>query len=237
MDEISVTESEPPPPPEADEEPVADPAVPPAEEAELAADASADAPSGEPGDEIPAQKKLGPGQNQPDEVLLQELTVLLFASPEPLGLGRLVDLLERPATARVKALLERLREQLEEGALPMRLVKVAGAWRLVSDPGMAEVVGRLRAEPRPERISAAALETLSIIAYRQPVSKAEIEAIRGVQAGPILRALVDRSLVRIAGRADLPGQPLLYGTTKEFLDRFGLASLDDLPRDGELNEE
>lgn len=223
MDEISVTSNESPPPPEAADEGI--PEVP------------RDVQAADPGEEAVSEKKLGPGHNQPDDVLLRELAVLLFTSPEPLGLGRLVDLLERPATARVKALVERLRDELESGSLPLRVVKVAGAWRLVSDPEMAEVVGRLRAEPRPERISAAALETLSIIAYRQPVSKAEIEAIRGVQAGPILRTLVDRSLVRIAGRADLPGQPLLYGTTKDFLDRFGLASLDDLPRDGELNEE
>jgi segregation and condensation protein B len=108
---------------------------------------------------------------------------------------------------------------------------------MLTEPELAPVIGRLRSEPRPERISAAALETLAIIAYRQPVSKAEIEAIRGVQAGPVLRSLVDRGLVRITGRADLPGQPLLYGTTKEFLERFGLSALKDLPRDGELNED
>ncbi len=75
------------------------------------------------------------------------------------------------------------------------------------------------------------------MAYRQPVTKAEIEAIRGVQAGPVLRALVDRRLIRVTGRADVPGSPLLYGTTKEFLERFGLATLEDLPRDGELVED
>jgi segregation and condensation protein B len=163
--------------------------------------------------------------------------VLLFASSEPLTQARLVELLERPAPARVAAALEALRAELESSELPLVLQKVAGAWRILSDPEFAHVVNRLRAEPKPERISAAALETLAIIAYRQPVSKAEIEAIRGVQAGPVLRSLVDRGLVRIAGRADLPGAPLLYGTTKEFLERFGLAALKDLPRDGELNED
>ena len=93
-----------------------------------------------------------------------------------------------------------------------------------------------RQGPAVERISPAALETLSIVAYRQPVTKAEIEAIRGVQAGPILRSLVDRGLVRVTGRADVPGHPLQYGTTKEFLDRFALAGLKELPRDGELAE-
>jgi segregation and condensation protein B len=191
----------------------------------------------EPAAAAPEKIKLGPGEQKSDECLRRELATLLFASPEPLSQARLVELLERPAPARVQAALEVLQAELEAAPLPILLRKIAGAWQLVSDPEFAGVVARLREEPRPERISAAALETLAIIAYRQPVTKAEIEAIRGVQAGPVLRALVDRGLVRIAGRAELPGQPLLYGTTKEFLDRFGLAALKDLPRDAELNED
>jgi segregation and condensation protein B len=181
--------------------------------------------------------RLGPGEDKNDECLEREAMALLFATTEPLSSARLVELLERPAPARVQAALERLQERLEQAGLPLVLAKVAGAWRLSTDPDSAPVIGRLREEPRPERISAAALETLAIIAYRQPVSKAEIEAIRGVQAGPVLRSLVDRGLVRITGRAELPGQPLLYGTTKEFLERFGLGALKDLPRDGELSED
>jgi segregation and condensation protein B len=195
----------------------------------------------EPGSSEPAvgpeRVRLGPGEEKSDETLRREIVALLFASSEPLTSPRLIELLERPAAARVQAALEALQAELDGGTLPLVLRKIGGAWRLVSDPELAFVVGRLRAEPKPERISAAALETLAIIAYRQPVSKAEIEAIRGVQAGPVLRSLVDRGLVRITGRADLPGQPLLYGTTKEFLERFGLAALGDLPRDGELNED
>ncbi|HEX6883987.1 MAG TPA: SMC-Scp complex subunit ScpB [Planctomycetota bacterium] len=185
----------------------------------------------------PEKVRLGPGEEKSDELLEREAMALLFASPEPLSSGRLVELLERPAPARVQAALERLRTRLEEAGLPLALTRIAGAWRLLTEPESSGVLARLREEPKPERISAAALETLAIIAYRQPVSKAEIEAIRGVQAGPVLRSLVDRGLVRITGRAELPGQPLLYGTTKEFLERFGLGALKDLPRDGELNEE
>jgi segregation and condensation protein B len=96
------------------------------------------------------------------------------------------------------------------------------------------VVKRLFVDRTSERISPAALETLAVVAYRQPVTKAEIEAIRGVQVGPILRTLVDRGLAKVVGRADVPGHPLQYGTTKSFLDRFGLSGLDDLPRDSEL---
>jgi segregation and condensation protein B len=179
----------------------------------------------------------GPGEEKSDEALVREIAALLFASPEPLSDERLAELLERPSPARLEVALECLRTELEQGRLPLALRKIAGGWRLLTDPEQAGTVARLRSEPRPERISAAALETLAIIAYRQPVSKAEIEAIRGVQAGPVLRSLVDRGLVRITGRAELPGQPLLYGTTKEFLERFGLSALKDLPRDGELNED
>ena len=192
---------------------------------------------GSPAESAPERIKLGPGEAKSDDVLLREIGALLFAASEALTHARLVELLERPAPARVQQALERLQADLDGGVLPLVLRKIGGAWRLLTEPELAPVIGRLRSEPKPERISAAALETLAIIAYRQPVSKAEIEAIRGVQAGPVLRSLVDRGLVRITGRADLPGQPLLYGTTKEFLERFGLSALKDLPRDGELNEE
>ena len=185
----------------------------------------------------PEQVKLGPGEAKTDDVLQREAAALLFASQEPLSSARLVELLERPAPARVQAALEGLQAALEQGGMPFLLRKIGGAWRLLTEPELSGVIARLRTEPKPERISAAALETLAIIAYRQPVSKAEIEAIRGVQVGPVLRSLVDRGLVRISGHADLPGQPLLYATTKEFLERFGLGSLKDLPRDGELNED
>lgn len=184
-----------------------------------------------------ARVVLGPGESKTDEELKREIAALLFASSEPLSTQRLVALLERPAPARVQAALETLRTELEAGSLPVILKRIAGTWRLLTDSSLGDVIGRLRDEPKPERISAAALETLAIIAYRQPVSKAEIEAIRGVQAGPVLRSLVDRGLVRITGRAELPGQPLLYGTTRDFLERFGLSALKDLPRDGELNED
>ena len=99
---------------------------------------------------------------------------------------------------------------------------------------MFPYIQRLRAIKKAERLSPAALETLAVVAYRQPVMRAEIEAIRGVKVGPVLRTLLEHRLVRVAGRADVPGRPLQYGTTREFLERFGLASLDDLPSVREL---
>ena len=176
----------------------------------------------------------GPGADLSDEQLEERTLALLFASPDPLSVGRLVSLLERPPAARVRAAIEAIGHRLQTAGLPLQLRGIRGGYMVMTIPEMGEVVGRLARGPAIERISPAALETLSIVAYRQPVTKAEIEAIRGVQAGPILRSLVDRGLARVTGRADVPGHPLQYGTTKDFLDRFGLMGLDDLPRDAEL---
>ena len=178
--------------------------------------------------------RLGPGAELDDEELLRRLAALLFASTEPLSLGRLVKLLERPERARVKVALETLGARLASAGLPIEVRGLRGGHTLLTSADVSAVVGRLAKGAPVERISAAALESLSIVAYRQPVTKAEVEAIRGVQAGPVLRALVDRGLVKVVGRADVPGSPLQYGTTPEFLDRFGLLDLDELPRDAEL---
>jgi len=176
----------------------------------------------------------GPGADLDDDELRRRVAALLFASAEPVSVGRLVTLLERPPAARVRAALESLAHSLETAGLPIEVRGLRGGYTLMTVPELGQVVGRLAKGPTIERISGAALETLSIVAYRQPVTKAEVESIRGVQAGPILRTLVDRGLVKVVGRADVPGHPLQYGTGKEFLDRFGLLSLDELPRDAEL---
>jgi len=185
-------------------------------------------------EEEAAERGPGPGADLSDEQLEERTLALLFASPDPLSVGRLVNLLERPPAARVRAAIEAIGHRLQSAGLPLQLRGIRGGYTLMTVPEMGQVVGRLAKGPAIERISPAALETLSIVAYRQPVTKAEIEAIRGVQAGPILRSLVDRGLARVTGRADVPGHPLQYGTTKDFLDRFGLMGLDDLPRDAEL---
>lgn len=185
----------------------------------------------------PESPQTGPGEQLSDEELVQAVSALVFASPEPLGIGRLVQLLEKPRISRVKAALDQVRSQLESSGLPLELREIAGGWRLMTAPSASEMVARLVKARKNEKLSPAGLETLAVIAYRQPVTKAEIEAIRGVQCGPMLRNLVDRGLAKVLGRADVPGGPLQYGTSKEFLDRFGMASLKDLPRDGELLKE
>lgn len=206
-------------------------AIPTADEAALAAELPPSPPA-----EVAPEAEGEPGQGEllTDDELLQSVSALIFASPEPLSEKRLLALLDRPRVERVRAAVASVKERLAQCGLPLELRELAGGYQILTTPPMGEVVQRLFKARKAERVSAAALETLAVIAYRQPVSKAEIEAIRGVQAGPILRTLVDRGLVRVAGRADVPGHPLQYGTTKNFLDRFGLGTLEDLPRDTEL---
>jgi segregation and condensation protein B len=180
-----------------------------------------------------AQAQAAAPELSPEEVE-REVAALLFASPDPLRLARLRDLLGGAAAAEVERALVGLAARLSSSGLPFELRAIAGGWQLFTTADMADTVAALQKVRKEEKVSPAALETLAIVAYRQPVTKAEIEAIRGVQVGPILRTLVDRGLVRVAGRSDDPGHALLYGTTKKFLDAFGLAKLEDLPRDGEL---
>ena len=114
--------------------------------------------------------------------------------------------------------------------MPLELRVQGERVRLFTAPYVYPLLRRLNEKnKKSERLSAAALETLAVVAYRQPVMRAEIEAIRGVQAGPLLRSLLEHRLLKVVGRADVPGRPLQYGTTQHFLDRFGLASLEDLP--------
>ena len=191
-------------------------------------------PNGDPQNGLAREDEDDIAKEISDAELEREVAALLFATAEPLSGARLSGLLSDAPRARIDRALDALRERLAASGLPYELREVAGGWQLFTSPDLSETVASLARVRRDERVSPAALETLAVLAYRQPVTKAEIEAIRGVQAGPILRALVDRGLVRVAGRSKDPGNALLYGTTRQFLDVFGLASLDDLPRDGEL---
>ncbi len=169
------------------------------------------------------------------ETLARAVEAVLFASPEPVPLARLVDLLG-PEGADRQAVLEalaRLERALAGRAVEVR--EVAGGYQLRTRPEFAPFLARLEV-PRPVRFSRAALETLAIVAYRQPVTRAEVEEVRGVDCGGVLKSLAEKGLVRIVGKKDVPGRPLLYGTTRKFLEVFGLASLADLPSLQEIEE-
>jgi len=153
---------------------------------------------------------------------------LIVASPEPISTARLADLVPHGKPGLVSELVRELNEFYEQHERGFEIWEVAGGFQLRTRPDLAPYVQQMH-EQRPARLSRAALETLAIVAYRQPVTRAEIEHVRGVDVGPIVRGLVDRKLVRIAGHRDVPGRPILYATTRRFLEVFGLPSLRDLP--------
>jgi segregation and condensation protein B len=161
------------------------------------------------------------------------LESLLFAAGTPVPLARLVEALEGPGRGEVLTALEDLAARYEREGRGLRLAHVAGGYQLRTPSEYGPFVRRLLRE-RPPRLSRPMLETLAIVAYRQPCTRIEIEAIRGVDADAVLATLTDRRLVRILGRKDTPGRPLLYGTTREFLEVFGLPDLSALPTLREL---
>ena len=157
---------------------------------------------------------------------------LLFASGTPLSLRRLAEIIG-VIQAEVRPALTLLRDEYAAPGRGIILAEVAGGYQFRTAPEYADYVKTLLRE-KPNRLSRAALETLAIVAYRQPIMRTDIEAVRGVQCGDALRQLMERGLVRIAGRHDSLGRPVLYGTTKKFLQVFGLKSLKDLPQVEEL---
>jgi segregation and condensation protein B len=136
----------------------------------------------------------------------------------------------------VEAAIGKLNEEYAASGRSFRVEAVAGGYRLMTLPSLAPVVAAFHGSRASARLSRAAVETLAIIAYKQPLTRATLESIRGVACGEVLRSLLDRRLVTIAGRAEELGRPILYGTTRQFLDAFGLASLKDLPSSAELQQ-
>jgi segregation and condensation protein B len=155
------------------------------------------------------------------------LEALLFAAEEPLPLAELAELIES-APAATRDELEDLRLVYEQGEGGLHLVEIANGYRLVTKPQYAPYVRNLK-RPRVARVTRAALETLAIIAYRQPITGPEIEHLRGVNSAGVLDTLLERGLVEVAGRKEAPGRPRLYRTTQAFLDQFGLVDLSELP--------
>ena len=154
---------------------------------------------------------------------------LLFVSGGPVTLKRLKDVLGELDYEPLRRLIGDLQAESQQSRRAFRIQEVAGGYQLVTDPELAPWMKRLRQLPREDTLSKPALETLAIIAYRQPLTKAEIEAIRGVDGTATLDTLLERQFARVIGRKETPGRPLLYGTTEEFLRHFGLKSVEELP--------
>jgi len=187
----------------------------------------------------PDEESTAPAKELPPEVRAlcrSAIEAMLFSSPEPVSTRRLAEPLSGLGID-ARGVRRIVRDLVKEYAAARRgfaIEEVAGGFRMATHPEYADYVGQLLGGGGGGRLSQAALETLAVVAYKQPVTRADIEAIRGVQAGPLLRSLLHKGLVRITGRAELIGRPLLYGTTRAFLKHFGLKSLNELPKVEEL---
>jgi segregation and condensation protein B len=177
------------------------------------------------------------------------IEALVFGSPKPLQISEILSVLTAAGSpeageeiralvstkmAQVEEALSELRDDYIASERGFRLVEQVNGWTLVTSPEASPWVKQLYPEAKPTRLSGPALETLAIIAYRQPVTRADVEAVRGVAVDGVMQVLLDRSLVKITGRADVPGRPLLYGTTEYFLQHFGLRNTEELPNSDEL---
>ena len=159
---------------------------------------------------------------------LRSLEAVLFVADEPMPTAALAQVLESDRQA-VEQLLQELASDYERSGSGLALRKIAGGWRLYTHPDTSGVVERFVLSSRHSRLTKAALETLAIVAYKQPVTRHQVSAIRGVNPEGVLKALVDRGLLAEVGHDAGPGRPILYGTTPEFLERLGLDSVADLP--------
>jgi segregation and condensation protein B len=180
--------------------------------------------------------------------LIRIIEALLFSAQKPLSIREIASAIRgaegedspnefaRVREAEVAMALEQLKIEYIGQECAFQLIEKAEGWQLATDPKYAPWVRQLLPAPKPARLSAPALETLAIIAYRQPITRADVEAVRGVNIDGVLQTLMERGLVKIAGRAEIPGRPLLYETTQFFLDHFGLRNLNELPNVEELRK-
>jgi segregation and condensation protein B len=161
---------------------------------------------------------------------------LLFVSGEPVTLAALKDITELPEPE-IKELIEELMAEYKGKNGGLQVIEIANGYQMTTNPAYASWIKKLKTTNTSNKLSMPALETLAIIAYNQPIIKAEIEQIRGVNSDGVIKTLLDRRLIKIMGRKEVPGKPLLYGTTREFLQYFGLKDLTDLPTIKELARE
>jgi segregation and condensation protein B len=165
-----------------------------------------------------------------ERVDLGIMEALLFSTHHPLTAGRLAELLELGSTKPIRKAIKDLNQQYDDAKRCFRVEQVAGGYQLLTLPEYGDFLKKLHQKEADAKLTKAALETLAIVAYKQPILRVDVEAIRGVACGETIRSLMEKHLVKIAGRAEEPGRPILYGTTKRFLELFGLNSLKDLPQ-------
>jgi len=164
------------------------------------------------------------------------IEAILFTSEKPIMIDQIKEVLDEVDSKEVRALILELKSEYETLGRSFKVYEVAGGFQMVTEPVFAEYLKKFYKAKSKDKLTKPALETLAIIAYRQPITKADIEDIRGVNVDGVVATLSDRLLIKITGRKDAPGRPILYGTTKEFLERFGLNSLSELPKLSEFTE-
>ena len=159
---------------------------------------------------------------------------VLFAADDPVTPAQIAKAIEGVKPSTVKKTIAALKEEYEARQAGFEILEESGGWTMLTRGDFAPYIRRLRHAAEGRKLSGAALETLAVVAYKQPVQRVEIDDIRGVGCGPMLRSLMEKGLIRILGRAEALGRPLLYGTTKQFFKVFGLGSLKDLPKMSEV---
>jgi segregation and condensation protein B len=158
------------------------------------------------------------------------IEALLFTSDKPLTIEQIRSVLDNLDASQINGTLEELKSEYEVSNRGMRLVQVAGGFQMVTPVGLAPFLKKLYKQRQAEKLSKPALETLAIIAYKQPITRLEVESIRNVNIDGVIKTLLDRDLIRITGKKKAPGRPKVYGTTRQFLEYFGLKSLEELPK-------
>ena len=229
---------------EADQAEAPDETTPPAAEIHAADEAPADEAPAEaapnaaalPAEGAEAGEMAEAEEDDPAALVAMAATVeaILFATDTPLSPAKIAQVGDFSGRKDVKKAIALLNEKYEQMGCAFTIESIAGGYQMMTREEYHDVLGRLLRVKSESRLTAAQLETLAVVAYRQPIIRADIEAIRGVACGDMLRKLMERNLVKIVGRADVLGRPMLYGTTRRFLEVFGLNSLDDLPRVEEL---
>jgi len=171
----------------------------------------------------PVEKK------SPDEIK-RIVEAVLFAIQEPISVRKLSDIVGDTDPKEIQEVIQQLQEEYDTHDRVFQIEEIANGYQLLSRPEYHEWISKIRKKSGENKLSQQALETLAIIAYKQPIIRADIEAIRGVQSGQMIRTLIEKGIVKITGRDEVLGRPLLYGTTTKFLDHFGLKSIKDLPK-------
>jgi segregation and condensation protein B len=175
-------------------------------------------------------------EQQMNEYLKGAVESLLFISDKPIEIDQIKEALETFEAAEIRQTIKVLQDEYAEHARGMSIIEIAGGFQMLTNPQYAEYVRNFFKTRVKEKLSRPALEALAIIAYRQPVSRADVELIRGVNSDGVVTHLLEKGLIKIVGRKDIPGRPFIYGTTKLFLEYFGLKSLKDLPKLEDVSE-